>query len=288
MKKVFWAFVPVFYLPSIVFAFPVSSEDIKKFYDNNHGALLDYYWVRPREIYDPYSNASHFMTSYVNATYVKKPDLIPWLESFKDYLGDNAVEWSHELDYRVTVYQDYKKETPDWLEEYAVKEENGKLEVFNQRMNFVVGTFDLDGKYDYRGYYVGMMKLELWKDVFFDPWDQRMYFREFIEKLSERNMNTHQKANADQFLFRFKGESQVRKGKIELANVAGFKAPVALFNFQGRVRPVSRDIEQDMDWERDKTTLKFAITYHYDEQLLKVCEDGVVDLAMTAQEFLAP
>lgn len=288
MKKVFWAFLCVFYLPSIVFA--VSSQDIKNFFENDHGVLLDYYWVRPREIYDQYSNGSRFMNSYISATYVKNPNTSPYFEGFKDYVGSQAASWSHELDYRVTLHQDHKTETPEWLDEYAVRiiDEAGKLEVYNQKLNFAIGTFDVNGKYDYRGYYVGLVNLNLWKDVFFDPWDQRMYLQTFIEKESERKTHIHRKANADQFLFRFKGESNVRRAKIDVVNVPGFRSPVALFNFQGRVRPVSREIEQSMDWHRDLLTVSFSVSYQYDEKLLSLSDDGVVELAMTQDEFLAP
>ncbi len=287
MKKVFLAFlVYSFFVPSQTYS--ATSEEIKKFFEDDQGKLLDYYWVRPREIYNEWSNSSRFMKSFVTVSYLKKSHE-SFLDGFKEYLSDQPLSWKHELNYRTVIHQAYQKEVHPVVEEYAVRENSSKqLEIVHRRLNFVIGTFDINGRYDYRGYYVGMVDVTFWQDVFYDPWDQRMYYRRFISNENDRKTHTDYSANADQFLFRFKNDSMVRSGKIEIVGVPGFNKPVALFNYQGRVKPISKDADIKMDWDRDKTTVSFDVIYQYDERELFITPQGIVQFSKTLEEFMAP
>ena len=287
MKKVFLAFfVYALLVPCQIYS--ATSEEIKKFYEYDQGKLLDYYWVRPREIYDEWNNSSRFITSQLAVTYLKRSNDF-FLDGFKEYLSDRPLSWKHELLYRTVLHQSYQKEPNPAVEAYEVKEaSSGQLEIFHKQHNFVIGTFDKNGRYDYRGYYVGMVDLQTWSEVFYDPWDKRMYFRRFIQKETDRKTSAIYKANADQFLFRFKNDSMVRSGKIEVVALSGFSNPVALFNYQGRVKPISRDIEVKMNWDRDSLTVPFDVKYLYNEKDFHITPEGIVEFSKTLEEFLAP
>ena len=287
MKKVFLAF----FLYSLLVpcqTYCATSEEIKKFFENDQGKLLDYYGVRPQEIYDAWNNNSRFMTSYLTLTYLEKSNG-SFLDGFREYLSEKALSWKHTLNYRTILYQSYQKEIHPVLEKYQVKENHlGQLEVVHKQHNFVMGTFDRNARYDSRGYTIGMGDVALWHEVFYDPWDQRMYFRRFVPHENDRKTRIDYQADADQFLFRFKSDSTVRSGKIEVLNVHGFHAPVALFSYQGRVKPVSKDIEVKINLDGDKTTVSFDVAYRYDEKLLHLTPEGVVEFSKTLEEFMAP
>lgn len=287
MKKIFLAFFLYASLaPCQVYS--ATSGDIKKFFEYDHGKLLDYYWVRPREIYDEGSNHSRFMTSYLTVTYLKKSNE-SFLDGFKDYLSEKAISWKHELNYRTILYQSYQREVHPIVEQYNVKENSsGQLEIVQKEYNFIIGTFDKNAGYDYRGYDAAMVDLTLWQKVFYDPWDQRMYFRRWIPNASDRETHADYQANADQFLFRFKNDSMIRFGKIEVVAVPGFKHPVALFHYQGRIKLISRDVEVKMNWDRDEPTVSFDVNYFYDERLLHITPKGIIEFSKTLEEFMAP
>ncbi|MBI3019313.1 MAG: hypothetical protein HYY61_05425 [Deltaproteobacteria bacterium] len=287
MKKVFLTF---FLYASLVPCqiHSATSEEIKKFFAYDQGKLWDYYWVRPREMYDEGSNHSRFTTSFLTVAYFKKSHE-PFLDGFKEYLSEKALSWKHELNYRTILYQSYQKEVHPIVEQYKVRENHlGQLEVVHKQHNFVIGTFDKNARYDYRGYNAGMVDLTLWNEVFYNPWDQRMYFRRLIPNENDRETVTDVQTNADQFLFRFKNDSMVRSGKIEVVAVPGFSNPIALFNYQGRVEPISKDVEIKMNWDRDEPTVSFDVNYFYDERLLHITSKGIVEFSKTLEEFMAP
>ncbi len=286
MKKVFLAF---FLYASLVPCqiYSATSEEIKKFFKYDQSNLLDYYWLRPREIYDEWTNHSRFMTSYLTVRYRKKSN-DAFLDGFKEYLKEQPLSWSHKFNYRTILHLNYQKEIHPVFDAYTIRENSSKqLEIIHKQHNFAIGTFDRDGRYDYQGYYVGI-DLDLWREVFYDPWDQRMYYRRLIPNENDRKTYTDIQANADQFLFRFKNDSQVRSGKIDVVSVPGFSNPVALFNYQGRVMPIAKNTEIKLDWERDNPIVSFDVKYLYDERLLHITPQGVVEFSKTLEEFMAP
>src|SRR3989338_3574584 len=157
MKKVILSFFFVLLCASYSTpSFAATSEDIMKTFDWNQGKLLDYYWVRPSEIYDQWNNGSRFMRSVLKVSYVNKKDKdIIWKiqESLKDYLNDRPLYWKHELDFHRKLFQNYKKDTLPVFADYKVEERNGTLEIIHREFGFAIGTFETNGKYTSTGYW---------------------------------------------------------------------------------------------------------------------------------------
>src|SRR3989338_1760423 len=292
MKKVILSFFFVLLCASYSTpSFAATSEDIMKTFDWNQGKLLDYYWVRPSEIYDQWNNGSRFMRSVLKASYVTKKDKdIIWKiqESLKDYLNDRPLYWKHELDFHRKLFQNYKKDTLPVFADYKVEERNGTLEIIHREFGFAIGTFETDGKYTSTGYWnnTGGIHIDMWNQVFYDPWDEKMYYRRFIENDAEKYTHIHVTANADNFVFRFEGDpsGQVRTGKIEIVDLKGFTYAVPMFVYPGKKKPIATDYVSDLN--ATKEVITFDVGYTYDERRMSMDPEGVVEFHETLDQFM--
>src|SRR3989338_2273718 len=289
MKKLFFIAIGVFFVCSSN-VYSATAPEIMSFFDYDHGKLLDFYWVRPRQIYDQWSNASRFTTSHFKATYVRRDDISPIFESFKDYLDRTPVSREHTLNYEVIIDQSYKSEILPIMNEYEEKEKNGTLKIVHRVHGFNIGEFDEDGRFNGAHDNVGMIDLTLWNQVFYDPWDQKMYFRRFIEKPEEREPSVQYTANPDGFRFKFKDDPEgvVRFGKMELRLISGFKEPVEVFSAEGHILPLSREMKIQGDMNRPKNTVSYDAYYMFNERELWIDPEGIVRLEKTYTEFMFP
>ncbi|MBI2608832.1 MAG: hypothetical protein HYW47_04440 [Deltaproteobacteria bacterium] len=288
MKKLLlFIIVPFLYLPHASLA--STADEIKSFFDKDHARLLDYYWLNSKEIYDQWTNHSRYTTSRLHAVYHRKRGDKPYsiIENLKDYLGDQPMRWSHQLQFSKRFVQGYKKSHRAVFEQYEIREEEGYLKIYNKEYHFAIGTFDKDGKYTSRGFYenTGGLDLDFWLKVFYDPWDQKMWFHELLsEDDEEKYRSVKYKVNADHFFFRFKNETRLRPGKLVIKNLPGFRHAIVLLSYQDKNSPLSREQETHIDWTDQE--ILFDIKYEYDVERLSIDPDGSVRLNQTYEDFL--
>ena len=287
MKKVFLGVICVsVFLSTSTYA--ASSQRIREFFKDNHEEFLDYHWLRAREIYSeaPYYNSSRFMTSHLEVTYKKKNVPLPIFENLDDYINDTPLCEKHELNFRVIQHQSYKKDDDPRLHHYQFIEKDGDLRVVHKAYGFTIGTFDKTGQFDVLNWDTnGQLDLQFWNSVHFDPWTSSMFYKLFIADEDERKTRMDYTAQAAQFYFRFKGdsESQIRVGSLDVVHLPGFKNAAVVFIYDGKLRPIAHEADSKMNASKDVIT--FDVVYRYDERKLWIDCQGVVQLGLAENEF---